>query len=865
MKRYLLLSLIVIFGLNYSAKADNGELEIVELIPANGAEDVPVDGELKIVFNEDIEFEGGQFIFDNLGSFATGWDSPFSIEGNTLIFEAGEFDYNTTISLTKVDGNPVKGVSGATFDWDELVGNWSFITEEEPIDGIEWVVYPELNPAAERDNIVLSGEVSSGNIVYYMVSESFEEQEPFTNPSSDKIFDGNDNFSGNLFETEIDITDLLLGDRYYLYLQVEDEDEGIESDFVRITIDRRTRSLEESYPADGFLALKSEDELFFSFSRSLEYGIAAAEEDELIELSNENVNNFFILKNGDGDIVEDYTVSFDEDFKCFSIVSDNQEGWIEHSYTLQIKLSNAFWITYEEEIYFETDIPFIWTGNVDSNWFVSENWEGESEFIPGKSVTIPKVASENYPILENDVKVHDLIVEPEASLTQNGGELTVTGLFNLKSNPEKANASYLPFGGELIVDPDKVKVEQSLYVDERGPYILASPVSGVTRAGMGLGFFIKKFDNPQGAWINWEDPLELGVGYTVHSDIDLVYSGEINRKTVEKEVVRTDGKGWGWNFIGNPFTAAIDWDLIEFDKDKIENEFWSWDIKQDVHNPYNGNAGVGGSIIPSNSGVQIRVKNGIEGGVFTIKPQAMVLNESSTLKSSSRREKPEHITISTLTSQHYKDNSVIAFIQEALPQVDKYDSEKRFGGGNNPLEIFSIADDTKLSINSLPFDNEVEVPFGYRANKAGEYGLMINSDYLKDKEVVLIDYKKDKEIVMEESVIYDFSVTKTGSNTQRFALLFTKDLSTSLVETKSTANHINADVYSKKGSIVIDLKDKGSSNQYKYTLFDMGGRSVAQGYTKSTVTNIEKEPGSYIVALWCKTTSSKESYKVVLY
>src|SRR5690606_39434782 len=108
-----------------------------------------------------------------------------------------------------------------------------------------------------------------------------------------------------------------------------------------------------------------------------------------------------------------------------------------------------------------------------------------------------------------------------------------------------------------------------------------------------------------------------GVGYSVYSNNDLVFRGEINRMDVSTSLTRTDGKGFGWNVLGNPFPASMSWDLIVNDSEnvgvlnKIENSYWVWNPRNAIYDAFNGEAGVGVGLdgtIPSNHGFLVIVK-----------------------------------------------------------------------------------------------------------------------------------------------------------------------------------------------------------------------------------------------------------------
>jgi len=86
-----------------------------------------------------------------------------------------------------------------------------------------------------------------------------------------------------------------------------------------------------------------------------------------------------------------------------------------------------------------------WTGNTNTDWNVSSNWDGG--FVPpaNEDVIIPS-GSSNYPVLLTTQVVKSLTIESGATLTQSGGILTVNGGKTI------INGTYCQNGGILYTD-----------------------------------------------------------------------------------------------------------------------------------------------------------------------------------------------------------------------------------------------------------------------------------------------------------------------------------------------------------------------------------------------------------------------------
>lgn len=434
--------------------------------------------------------------------------------------------------------------------------------------------------------------------------------------------------------------------------------------------------------------------------------------------------------------------------------------------------------------------------------------------------------------LENgtyDINIEgDLEIASESQLNQVGGNLNISGQLILESS-SASNATFLPIAGSISVADDSVQVQQLVSFSGR-VYDIAVPVSGnTTPASAGITSGIYKWDNALGRWeiVSSDEVMQRGRGYVCMSSNDLSYSGEIAQSDVDVLVTRTVN-GLGWNFLGNPFTAGIDWDNLAFDVNKIADNFWLWNQESQVYSTYSGATQIGvnlddenPSVIPSGHSFWVKVKTGYTSVNFPFLRSDRVGNSHSYLKSTDSLSY-ESIRLFGHAGQNI-DEIAIVDVDVADAGIDIYDSDKMFSGKGGVLEIFTRSGNSDLSINSLPVSPDVEIPLGYSSQQTGQYAISVASD-LNDFEVVLRDNVAQKAVNLSQSGEYRFEVLQSGINEDRFVISFLAKVATN-IEKKEDDKDIRC--YSDQGRIFAEMNNL--SGEVSFMVFDLSGRMIEDG------------------------------------
>lgn len=175
--------------------------------------------------------------------------------------------------------------------------------------------------------------------------------------------------------------------------------------------------------------------------------------------------------------------------------------------------------------------------------------------------------------------------------------------------------------------------------------------------------------------------------------------------------------------------------------------------------------------------------------------------------------------------------TLVGYITEATNTWDSLFDGMSFDG-NNFLDFYSINNEKNLTIQgrALPFDENDEVPLGYRIEVEGMFTISIDETdgLLGNQNIFILDKLLDKVVNLKEGN-YTFN-TAAGTFDDRFVLLYTnKTLGTTDVNIEDNAVQISI----KNQKIQINSFDVALD---KVTIYDLLGRQI---YHRSKVNNNE--------------------------
>ena len=395
----------------------------------------------------------------------------------------------------------------------------------------------------------------------------------------------------------------------------------------------------------------------------------------------------------------------------------------------------------------------LWQGTTSTNWNTKgNNWDGNG-FVPDASdnVTIPDLT--NDPTITLNSACHDLNIDGLSVVTQNSDTyMTVNGtLVNSTGTAGLVLKSDASNTASLIQTTSNVPATAERYLAEEQWHYVSSPITNGLSA-IYEDIYLKSWDEPTAAWtyiVPLNIPLNIMEGYGTWSSNGLlgnVTVEHIGYLTVGAQSINTTytaaapDLNRGWNFVGNPYTSAIDWNAPGWTKTNIKDWMAMWNpisgnygfLDQRVP-PYAYTNGVD-SIVPQTNGFFVDNVDGQATGTIGVTDAVRLHSSKAFFKGSDYVS--EGLIVLSVHHNGYWDESVIRFADVATGSFDYYDTPKWDGIEEAP-QLFSM-DETgfRYSINTLPGIEENEIiPVGYSINTDGSYTLNVEGIDLLDETI----------------------------------------------------------------------------------------------------------------------------------
>lgn len=275
-------------------------------------------------------------------------------------------------------------------------------------------------------------------------------------------------------------------------------------------------------------------------------------------------------------------------------------------------------------------------------------------------------------------------------------------------------------------------------------------------------------------------PLDPGVGYMVYLDSDGSHT-TFNNTTITQTGLPTIGdvdmSGYvtfnndGWNLVGNPYHANIDWDALHATTTDISPDFMSYDETVDDFITISGGSG---ALLAPEQGFWVNVTGGAPNLVF-----------SETIKSTSnsstfRNKKNEMFALRLRNIGQTSFTSGTSFRFSNAPESITIGGNlpfKKVPHPDAPALCSKSLDGKDLKINLLNSSKDaLMVPLKFNVGLSGIY--TIESEFIDAARaegyscISLIDNKLNKTIDISNET-YQFSAEK-GEDDSRFTLLLTK-------------------------------------------------------------------------------------------
>jgi hypothetical protein len=419
-----------------------------------------------------------------------------------------------------------------------------------------------------------------------------------------------------------------------------------------------------------------------------------------------------------------------------------------------------------------------WTGNIDDDWFKTGNWTYGVPHLE-KDAIIPDVDPNPYPIIVGDANCKNADIMAGASVTiatdgtlKSYGTFKNDGSFTIKSSPTD-DGSFIDNG--TITGTGTNTVER--YIEKLKWHYVSTPIAdGVSNIYYHI--YLKSFSEQTGTW-TYIAPVNIPMipmkGYAAWASTELTgsktvfYTGTLNTGSYTTTLTHHESAthGYrGYNFIGNPYPSAIDWDQsLGWTKTNVDNAVYFWNPLIGQYGSYvtYPPAGTNGatSIIPSGQGFFVHVTNGNATGSISVNNNARLHHDKQFLKGAMADPDYAYLQLKTTSEMNtYSDETVIRFLDEATPSFDSESDALKMYGLDEAPQLYSVTPDhSNLAVNTNPelIKNTI-IPLGFRVGISGIYkietAVLIN--FSSDTEIKLEDKKENIFIDLNEQANYSF-------------------------------------------------------------------------------------------------------------
>ena len=375
----------------------------------------------------------------------------------------------------------------------------------------------------------------------------------------------------------------------------------------------------------------------------------------------------------------------------------------------------------------------------------------------------------------------------------------------------------------------------------------------LTDDGIGYFGFVGSGSNTTGEFLSVD---ECVVGVTGTPNVAHIHSlGYYNNQA-------STGSGAGWNLIGNPFPASLDWSTVTLTN--VNDAIYVWNPETNLYNYYVSGTQPSGTYF-SNSSIIIRdippmqsfwVQATQSGATISTTSED---NTSTTLSTTVYKSFPDNLILSI-------ENNSDSLLQDALWIKNVANTSLEFEGNedawkfknpNKPSIYTTDSLEEGIAINSIDLSSYHYIPFTIETHLGGTYTLdleevVVNPNayqvYLLDTELnTTHDFSSGvATISLDSATVYD----------DRFALFATTSSTVGLDDLNPELDW-TAVATSEGISVSLDQLS------VQYELIDINGRTLSKGgFDYSTFIPVESA-GVKILRVWCAEGSSVKKFNVI--
>jgi hypothetical protein len=497
------------------------------------------------------------------------------------------------------------------------------------------------------------------------------------------------------------------------------------------------------------------------------------------------------------------------------------------------------------------------------NWSDNSTWESSNDNSFWIDATLVPTSSANTTTIDHAITItgnqtaNALTINSSKTLTINPlKSLTVSGTFtNNAGNSGLVIESDATGTGSLIENNGVAATVERYLTDDRWHYV-SYPVDD-PYAGVFMGMWLKYWMEPTSVWKYITDPdttlLPIMTGYALWTNNvgTATFTGSLNTGSKSLYVTNTDGgpsANDGFNFAGNPYPSAIDWEVDD------GNGWTRTNIDPTIY-IFNGNPGYGNygsynkvtnisqlgvdNIIPPHQGYFIHCDSAAGSATLSVNNGARVHNTKEILKSESINSLLLKLRVA---GNNYSDEIILNIQPESSVNFDCQLDALKLKGYPEAPQFYSLGvDNRELSINSFPETEEYqEIPLCLEVGVNALYTISVKelSGFDPTDKLYLEDKVENTFTELTgELFTYSFSANP-GDEPSRFVIHLNGEMA--VPENNAALNNIR--VYSFGDEVYITSAESLTGS---VTIYDLIGQKIfGEQLNGETVKNISLQ-GQY--------------------
>jgi hypothetical protein len=527
-----------------------------------------------------------------------------------------------------------------------------------------------------------------------------------------------------------------------------------------------------------------------------------------------------------------------------------------------------------------------WNGSANSDFFFGSDgndlkFENSGSLTLSNTGTHSDISDPIVPGSSSSTKSLDLIIDADITIEGNiniSGNLTINSADNLTLGLDGSNNYSQLKVNSSIINNGSIIHEQ--YISSSGHHGISSPMTAGFGTTSGTASALYEYDAASsgvyvGSYVSNGTATTSTVGRGFFAPVGSVgdflssagsftVSGTPNTShdwTLSYVANSQSGSSDnGWNLIGNPFSATLDWNSVSVGS-SVNGAVYVWDPSNDRYMSWTsagGGVNGGSQNIPPMQAFWVQTTSGGTGTAYDI---STTMSSNTLTSQSPTFQKTQNdilkLSIVNLSDNTKNDETIIAHSAGSIDGFDgKLDAWKLDNYGGNP-NIYSFDVGDRLAINAVDLSIPKVIPMGIDAPQSGiVYQLNLEQIVTGNEYDVVLEDKHLNTFTDLTQSVYSYQYGGWSSNGPRFNLHIGGVNNVGIDDDEAIDNF----VYQLDNEVFIHADESVYST---YQLWTIDGRLMHEGLINSTITRFSKpQAGIYLIQL--KGNSSNKAIKTFL-